>query len=238
MALIDRLQLEVERWAVPEAGEAGREGAGTEAFGDGFWSRVKEGLGRAVGAAGATSSGLVLAVGRSSLHSSVSRFLGDVLTYVDDEGPIVDRVVASLEAGHLARTPADPHLVVVAHSMGGNVVYDILSGFRPDLRVDVLVTVGSQVALFEELKLFRKSDPDMPQDHETDRVKKPPGVGTWLNVFDMNDVLSFATEGVFAETADFEYRTGKGLMGAHGSYFSRPSFHARLGERLAAILGA
>jgi hypothetical protein len=132
--------------------------------------------------------------------------------------------------------PGDPHLIVIGHSMGGNIMYDILSHFlpqlHPDTNVDLFVTVGSQVALFEELKLFAASDRSIPVNPQLDRVAKPSLVDRWLNVFDLNDVFAFTTEGVFGGTRDFHYSTGKGLLKAHSAYFILPSFHRRLAEQL------
>jgi hypothetical protein len=51
-------------------------------------------------------------------------------------------------------------------------------------------------------------------------------------VLDTNDVLGFAAEPIFEGVRDFRYSTGKGLVGAHGSYFIRPSFYHRLAVRL------
>lgn len=97
-----------------------------------------------------------------------ARLMGDVMGYFAERGtvvapgPIVERITASLdEAARDAAVRGEP-LVVLAHSMGGNIVYDVLSHFRPDIRVDLLVTVGTQVGLFEELKLFASSDSSCP----------------------------------------------------------------------------
>ncbi|MBB4716917.1 hypothetical protein BJ965_006799 [Streptomyces luteogriseus] len=55
----------------------------------------------------------------------------------------------------------------MAHSMGGNIVHDVLSFHRPKVHIDLLVTVGTQVGLFEELKLFAASDPGVPSPQVT-----------------------------------------------------------------------
>jgi hypothetical protein len=121
--------------------------------------------------------------------------------------------------------------------MGGNIIYDILSYFEPDLRVDILVTVGSQVGLFEEMKIFRlrKADIPDPKDPTKVRMPKPAGLNRWLNVYDLNDVLSFGASEIFENAQDYPYSTGGGLILAHTSYFTRPSFHDHLGKRLAEI---
>jgi pimeloyl-ACP methyl ester carboxylesterase len=141
-------------------------------------------------------------------------------------------VADALEEASRRVSDDDPHLIVVAHSMGGNIVYDLLTHYRPDLRVDVLATVGSQVAFFEELKLFMESDPSVPSSG-ADRVPRPANVDRWINIFDRNDILSFTTSGVFDGVEDYEYSTGEGILLAHTTYFLRPSFHDRLGDRLA-----
>jgi hypothetical protein len=110
--------------------------------------------------------------------------------------------------------------------------YDILSYFDPSIQVDVLVTVGSQVALFEEMALLA-SRPDFLPNPASDRLPSPPNVRRWLNVLDPNDVFSFRAGGVFQGVKDFQYETGYSVMSAHSGYFRRPSFYERLGERLA-----
>lgn len=217
--------------------------ADLEAFGVAeVWDRVREGLSRVRSVVQTVGSGLVLATARKPLHATLVRFLGDLFTYLkergayDAPGPIIKRITDDLEAAQLARNDADPHLIVVGHSMGGNILYDIFSHFRPDLRCDVFVTVGSQVGLFEELKLFQASDPDIPSNPTVDRVQKPANIGNWLNVFDGHDVLSFVGEPIFSGITDFKYTTGKGLLSAHSTYFVRPSFHAKLGKRLEELM--
>ncbi len=182
-----------------------------------------------------------LALARTALNRQVSQFVGDVLVYLatrgdpQHPGQIVTEVVNDLNLAHNERSTTDP-LIVVAHSMGGNIVYDILTYYTPQLasnfRIDYFVTVGSQVAVFEELKLFEGSDLPIVIDPTSDRVPNPTNVGCWLNIFDQNDVLGFATEGVFANTGDYAYATGQGLFAAHTSYFTNPSFHRRLADRI------
>ncbi|MFF4258634.1 hypothetical protein ACFY1L_46370 [Streptomyces sp. NPDC001663] len=148
--------------------------------------------------------------------------------------PIAERVADALEEGARLRTSTDPWLVVVAHSMGGNIVYDLLSHLRPELECDMLVTVGSQVGLIAELGLFPAVLP--PEDPVRDRAPVPEGVSRWINVFDPNDALSFVIGPVFARGEDFQYSTGRGMWGAHSAYFGLPSFYRRLAERLTPAL--
>jgi hypothetical protein len=111
--------------------------------------------------------------------------------------------------------------------------FDILSYFDQSIQVDVLMTVGSQVALFEEMALYRARRPDFMPNPASDRVPRPANVKRWLNVLDRNDIFGFRAEGVFEGLKDFQYETGYGAMSAHSGYFRRPSFYERLGEWLA-----
>jgi hypothetical protein len=174
---------------------------------------------------------------RDPLHENVARFLGDAFVYFNDRdrhAKIISILENDLQEGAKVRDATGEPLIVLAHSMGGNVVYDLLTGFRPDLHVDFFVTVGSQVAVIEELKLYRISDKSIP-NATVSHVVKPTNIGTWFNVFDHSDVLGFAVGKVFADTQDFEFNTKASLFGAHTSYFNRTSFFHRLGARVRGV---
>ncbi|MFE3202594.1 hypothetical protein [Embleya sp. NPDC059237] len=199
--------------------------------------RLREGLARIAAAAPRAATTGLVSVGRSRTHRAVSRFLGDVLSYLRQreqhgaDGAIARVIAETIEAADRARTDTDPRLVIVAHSMGGNIVYDLLSCLRPDLACDSLVTVGSQVGVFAELDLFRNVV--APADPRVDRVPALPNLGRWVNVFDPDDVMAFVVGGIFDNVEDYRYSTGAGLLGAHSAYFLRPSFHRLLAARVA-----
>jgi hypothetical protein len=234
-AFMSELAAAVEEWTPDTGTSIGPDIQNWEAlggFGD-VWDRLQETKDRITSAPGRLASTPIIRLARPPLTRMLATFTGDVFSYLAERGtpqapgPIVKDVLAGLDA---AQTSAvDEKLVVVAHSMGGNIMYDILSYFRPELRVDALVTVGSQVSLFEELKLFglRTLDVQGPDG----RVAKPNNLGLWINVFDRNDVLGFAVRDVFEGVTDYSYSTGAALL-THGLYFALPSFHDRLGERL------
>jgi hypothetical protein len=235
VGLVNAFITEVQKWAATEGNEV------SESFGllDNIRDRLREAAGRA-GSVGARLTGQTFTLAaRGPAHRASALFLGDILVYIDARGssdvpgPIVEKVAGAIRAASQAREPErDPKLIVIAHSLGGEIVYDILSYFCPDIEVDVLVTVGSQVAFFEELGCFRASATTAPVDPKTPSVPRPANVGRWLNVFDLNDVLGFPAGAVFKDVEDYVYSTGKGALAAHGSYLLLPSFHRRLQKRL------
>ncbi|MER6305025.1 hypothetical protein [Streptomyces sp. NPDC001657] len=182
-----------------------------------------------------TVAGGVMAVSRRFTPKGALLF-ADVAGYlagrgsVERPGPVVELVGKALDcAAGAARAYGDP-LVVVAHSMGGNIVHDVLSFHRPDVRIDLLVTVGAQVGLFEELKLFAASDPAVPSP-QVAKVPVLPNVTRWINVVDVRDPLAFAAGPVFAGAEDLVFDSGSLLP--HGAYLTSPDFHRRLARRVA-----
>jgi hypothetical protein len=213
-----------------EASKEERFGAG------GILGSLKEGLSRLADAAPAITGDMAVRLLRKKLNASVTRFTGDAFAYLDRRGTkeapgkIVLEVLNALRDAK--NKGGDDKLVVIAHSFGGEIVYDILTYFDPTLSVDCLFTVGSQVGLFEEMKLYKASRPELPPDWKG-RVIRPASLKRWLNVFDTNDVLGYRLEPIFNEVHDYYYDTGYSSFSAHGGYFMRPSFYKRLAARLA-----
>ena len=179
-------------------------------------------------------------VGRDVISPKVAIFIGDVFRYLKS-GSIRDdirkEVIDAIEPAARAAKDANEKLILAGHSMGGVILYDILSdptavseistrlGFP--LKVDLFLTVGSQVAVFEEMRVFASSDPK-----RTGKANIPACVAAWWNVFDKMDVLSFLTEPVFNGVKDFNVDTIAGVKDAHGAYFHNAIFYERLRKRL------
>jgi hypothetical protein len=197
-----------------------------EAYGSKFNNvrdSIHEVFDRMKGAPARASTIPALKLFRERSHRRLIRFLGDIFVYLNDREPIVSKAVVEIQQA-VTEAPDSP-LIVMTHSMGGNIFYDILSWYAPDIRPDLWVSVGGQVGQFEEMKLFKASDPTVGAPQMVDGLK--PRLGYWLNVYDPADVLSFKTAPVFADVdADVPYLTGSGALGAHGAYFGRSSFYS------------
>jgi hypothetical protein len=206
--------------------------------------RISEGLSRIADSPGAAAS-LVAGEMRPKLNDFVTRFLGDVLFYMtrrgsaENPGPIPRVLIDELA---LAQTNKEARggepIVLLTHSMGGQVAYDVLSSFLPDdgsIKVDYWCATASQVGFFEELNMFLASSPNYSK--ATGRATPLPGANLahWWNVWDRNDIISFTTKGIFADGVDDEeYWGGTSLAAAHGGYLERPSFYRRFADKLKA----
>lgn len=185
---------------------------------------------------------------RHLMSAEVVEFLGDALIYfaargtAAEPGPIVRRVLAGLESAQAtwAARGGEP-LVVFSHSMGGQIVYDLVTHFlpalRPDagVRIDFWAAASSQVGLFEELKLFAVSDPAHGPGVPVP-APDPRYLGHWWNVWDPDDFLSFSVRGIVAGADDVPYKSGLGAGMAHFGILRQPSFYQLFGERLRAAL--
>jgi hypothetical protein len=212
---------------------------GAESFGaGGILNSIKEGLSRIVNVGPDATSAVAVRLLRKKLNTTVTRFAGDAFVYLarrgtkEAPGPIVATVLGDLRKARSARKAGDDKLVVIAHSFGGEIVYDIATYFDPSIEIDCLITVGSQVGLFEEMKLYVASRADLPPNPPEGRVARPPSVKRWVNIFDTNDVLSYRLEPIVSEVSDYYYDTGYSSFSAHGGYFMRPSFYKRMAARL------
>ncbi|MGQ0682033.1 hypothetical protein [Bradyrhizobium sp.] len=192
--------------------------------------------------------GLSVAAGelRPALNDFVTRFLGDVLYYVSGRGtaaapgPIPAVLIKALETAQTNKQQNNNEpIVLLTHSMGGQIAYDTVTSFLPTARspikVDYWCAAASQVGYFEELNMFLASDPR--NSKATGRPTPVPtaNLGKWWNVWDTNDILSFTTKDIFAPGIDDEeYKTGMSSAAAHGGYLERPSFYRQFAEKIKA----
>lgn len=173
---------------------------------------------------------------RRTVQPYVTNFFGDIFVYLEsrgsreEPGEIMRPVCQALETAADEATVDDP-LIVVAHSMGANIIYDVLSHFRPAVKVETLITVGNQIGWFEEMKLFAASDRSIPNPQRS-RAPKPANVRRWLNISDASDYLAYAVEPIFEGSRDVSFASGRGPLAAHTEYFKNIDFYLLLGEQV------
>ncbi|WP_117210726.1 serine peptidase [Allorhizocola rhizosphaerae] len=99
----------------------------------------------------------------------IAEFFPEVVGYLRDPDPVRARVAAALRE-HRPQ-------VVIAHSLGSVVTFETLCAHE-DLSVDLLITLGSPLAL--------------PYIHNrlAFTVKRPPRAGRWLNLADIGDLVA------------------------------------------------
>lgn len=207
--------------------------------------RLSEATSR-VGQAPGFALSQVLGEIRPRLNEAVTLFLGDVFAYLhnrkdyDHPGEIPLRLLKGLkEAAAIQKKTPDEPIVVLSHSMGGQIVYDLLTRFLPEMpdyghiRVDFWCATASQIGLFEEQKLFMISS-DQYSLASGNKVPFPDKkfLGNWWNVWDHNDILSFTAKDIFEGVDDESYSSGMSTLGSHSGYLERPSFYRRFAEKL------
>ena len=198
---------------------------------------------------------------RPVINSGVTLFIGDVFVYlanrlaqpvgagsgaIPQPGIIPTQLLTALRKARTLQQQAETEgrhepIVVLTHSMGGQIMYDMVSTFLPkltdyqDIRVDFWCATATQVGLFEEMKLFLASSPD----YSKAKGNKAPFpdrryLGGWWNVWDVNDIISFTADSIFEGVDDESYDSGSSLLNAHGGYLERPSFYRTFADKLRA----
>ena len=181
---------------------------------------------------------------RPAINAVLTQFFGDIFVYLarrgdaDAPGQIVtDFLDVLLRAA--TTWPAEP-MVVLSHSMGGQIVYDCVTYYMPriekyaKLKIDFWASTGSQVSLFEEMKLFRASDPAL---HAPDKVRVSNAhLGYWYNVWDPNDLLSYTAAPVFNDVDDEKFESNLPMHTAHFGYLVSAAFYSRFAEKVRSAL--
>jgi hypothetical protein len=101
------------------------------------------------------------------------RDLGQVARYLARGRDSLDLLVRSVVADFVGAGPS----VVVAHSLGSVVAYEVLHEFTPT--VPLLVTLGSPLAMRAVVWPHLRPRP----------CRTPPGVASWLDCWDRDDVI-------------------------------------------------
>src|SRR5262249_26923671 len=128
-------------------------------------------------------------------------------------------------------------LIVLSHSMGGQLVYDAVTYFLPQIpayagiRIDFWCATASQVGLFEELKLFLVRNTGYCPGNPVPFPERKY-LGGWWNVWDHNDFISYSVRGIIRDVDDGPYNSGMSVLRAHSGYLKRPSFYRAFSAKL------
>jgi hypothetical protein len=177
---------------------------------------------------------------RPTANEFVAYFIGDVLAYINQRGTVETPgeipclVLRALRLANNRKKQTGEKVVVVSHSMGGQLFYDAITYFAArdetlkDLEVDHWISCGAQVSFFAELRLLKgQSDISFPA-----KLSRPPKVKAWTNFYDPNDLVGFVMAPVFDGVKDLPYDTGYGLALAHTGFLGRPSFFKSISDVL------
>jgi len=211
----DRLQ----GWPNGRLETLGQPGALVERFGLAeVADTVAESVGRWRGLPVRLVSQPIEALALHGLRRPLTVAVGDLLVWLDQrrrglDGPILDYLANALEAT-IAAAPVGERLLLLGHSLGGVLGYELLA--RRTVPGAWLVTVGCPLPLFAELGLTGEP---------------PEALARWLNIRDPADPLAYDAHRTWPQAEDWLYRTGA-LVWAHGGYLTRPSFYRRLAARL------
>lgn len=115
--------------------------------------------------------------GHEPVRRFVARFFPDLLAYLHT--PARTRVRQRLADALAQHEPR----VLIAHSLGSVVAYDTLWQYT-DLKVDVLVTLGSPLAM-PDVVLPYLQHPD-----DSRAFSRPPGAAAWVNLADPGDLVA------------------------------------------------
>ena len=156
---------------------------------------------------------------RSALTDASFAATNDILLYQTPHGGQAIR-------GHIRQRIADCKVegpvIVLAHSLGGIACVELLA-LPEDLGVARLVTCGSQAPFLYESDALSTLRRDKPL---------PLHFPKWLNVYDLNDILSYAAAGVFPEDdderkqrakriTDHEVKSRQPFPQSHSAYWSQ-----------------
>jgi hypothetical protein len=145
------------------------------------------------------------------LGETLSPIAGDIIFYQVRGSGIRDFISKVI-------SEAAPPVFVLAHSLGGIAVIDTLI-LNPALKVEAVVTFGSQAPFFFEINSLASLEEGQPLP-----VHFTP---TWLNICDPNDLLSFRAQPAFPNdhrVIDEQLDSGQPPLAAHSSYLGSNAF--------------
>lgn len=232
--LQQRLLTEIQAFNSAKISESTVEALG---IGD-FLGRITDGVKNAIGSVVDMASDAFMLKVKSSFTNEATKFVGDAFVYLNSRGKkdepneITKVALTEIEAAWEDAQKKGQKLILVGHSFGGTVLWDLLTYHRELLPkgffADAVITGGTQVGLFIELDVYGEKLAVVPPT----KVAKPSNLGVWINTFDFADPLGFQLEPMLEGAHDFQFNTGGSIINAHNLYFGLPSYYNRIKARL------
>lgn len=152
----------------------------------------------------------------------------------------VREVVLGIVEGELAEVPPGEPLVVLGHSLGSVVAYDLLTRREPDRPVSLLVTTGSPLGLPAVQKHLLGHGGVSPAPVPT---AVPARAGAWQNSYDVRDVVAILNplapalaQAVPGQVRDLRVDTGPEPHAVVG-YLANAEVARAVGESLVPVTG-
>lgn len=158
---------------------------------------------------------------RARLSNRSVGFFGDILSYLTRGQAVRDHVAETIRA-----LPDRGPVVLLGHSLGGIIAFDLLAAQASDPVADMLVTVGSQAPLLYELDAL----PSLPYG-----TALPGAFPRWLNVHDRRDLLSYVAAEAFGNdprVTDVAVDNRQPVSAAHSSYWANADLYRVLADAL------
>jgi hypothetical protein len=158
---------------------------------------------------------------RGRVSSAITPFAADIVMYQARPQAIREFIRQTVErASAVAKMRGENgEAILIGHSLGGVAAVDTLIE-RPLPAVSHLVTVGSQAPLLYELNALSS----LPFDSTVAKPPHPlPGhfPGSWLNIYDARDFLSYVAAPVFGErVTDVPVDNRQPFPEAHSAYWT------------------
>ena len=164
---------------------------------------------------------------RSQVMPPVVRFLGDCFVYLANRETYLEGLHATVvEATNMEKKElgGPSPLWLVGHSLGGIIAFDYCTR-HPEVDVDRLATVGSQVGLMAEGDLLWQS---VPKPAAGAQRAAPANVAHWMSVYDENDMLSFRAAPVFEGVDEEMIESGSPFPDSHGAYWDNEKVYDKI----------
>ena len=131
-------------------------------------------------------------------NAIMHRFFRDLESYYSDDfteekggrghSPVTVREVIRQRAADILNKHRGDEIMLIAHSMGTIIAYDVLNVLLPDLEINTLITIGSPLGLpVAKSKIAAENKNTL---NEFRKLVVPPGVRRWYNYADIEDFVT------------------------------------------------